>query len=81
VAKVIFSAELQRYANGTRELEVAADSYQQLVSELCQRFPAITAAVLDKYALAIDGVVNQMPLLARFKRDSELIFIARIAGG
>ncbi len=81
MAKVIFSSQLQRYTDGVRELEVAASKYQDLVAELSQRFPAMTTAVIDKYAIAIDGVINQMPLLARFDHDSELVFIARIAGG
>jgi hypothetical protein len=81
LAKVIFSADLQRYTNGTRELEVSASTYQDLVLELRQRFPAVSEAIIGKHAIAIDGMIIQTPLLETFNRDSELVFIARIAGG
>ena len=81
MAKVILSAELQRYTDGTREFEVAANTYQSLVTELRQRFPALTAAMIEKHAIAIDGMLIQTPLLETFNSDSELVFVVRIAGG
>jgi hypothetical protein len=81
LAKVIFTSDLQRYTDGKREVEVAANSYQQLVAELQQRFPSLTAVIVGKYGLAIDGAIIQTPLLERFGKDSELVFVTRIAGG
>lgn len=81
MAKVMFTSDLQRYTGGTREVEVAANSYQQLVIELQQRFPALTGTVIGKYGLAIDGAIVQTPLLERFGDASELVFVTRIAGG
>lgn len=81
MAKVILSAELQRYTDGTREFEVAANTYQSLVTELRQLFPALPEAIIAKHAIAIDGVLIQTPLLETFDQDSELLFIAKIAGG
>ena len=81
MAKVIFTSDLQRFTGGAREVEVAAGSYQQLVAELQQRFPALTDAIIGRYGLAIDGAIIQTPLLERFGNDSELVFVTRIAGG
>jgi hypothetical protein len=81
LALVTLSADLQRYTGGISELEVAACKYQDLVVELRQRFPGITQDIIDKQAIAIDGMVIQTPMLETFDTDSELVFITRIAGG
>ncbi|HEY6130640.1 MAG TPA: hypothetical protein VIV27_01410 [Halioglobus sp.] len=81
MARVIFSPELQRYTDGTREIEVSASRYQNLILELRQHFPALTDAVIEKHALAIDGMLIHTPLLETFNSDSELVFITKIAGG
>jgi len=81
VVRVVLSQELQRGAGGVREVAVAAGNYRELVAELCGRFPAITEDAVAKHALAIDGVVIQMPLLESFGAGSELVFVNRIAGG
>jgi hypothetical protein len=81
LAKVIFTSELQRFTDGAREVEVAASSYRQLVLELQQRFPGLTDVIIGKYGMAIDGAIIQTPLLERFGKDSELVFVTRIAGG
>jgi hypothetical protein len=81
VPGVILSSDLLRYTNGAREITVSASSYRDLVAELLQRFPTMTEAIIAKHALAIDGIIIQTPLLETFKPDSELVFVARIAGG
>ncbi len=79
--KVIFPSNWQQYTNGTKEVAVAAGKYQDLVVELHQRFPALTREMIEKHALAINGVMILTPLLESFEQDSELLFVARIAGG
>jgi len=81
LAIVTLSADLQRYAGGIRELEVSACKYRDLVIELRQRFPDITQDIINKQAIAIDGMVIQTPMLETFDKNSELVFITRIAGG
>ena len=81
MAKVIFPSNLQQYTHGIKEVAVAAGKYQDLVAELHQRFPALTRDIIEKHALAINGVLIQTPLLESFDPDSELLFVARIAGG
>jgi len=81
LVRVILSPDLQRCANGARQVTVSATSYQELVTELLQRFPAMTAAVVGKHAIAVDGLIIQAPLLETFGGNSELVFFPRISGG
>lgn len=81
MARVTFATDLQQYTDGVKYQEVASRNYRALVAELCQQFPRLTSDILNKYALAIDGVVVSVPLLETFGENSELVFVARIAGG
>jgi len=77
----VFTSDLQRYTGGVAEVEVSALRYRDLIDELCAEFPALEEETLRKLALAIDGVIIHTPLLETFSSNSELVFIARIAGG
>ena len=81
MAKVVFNSDLRRYTGDVREVELFAGNYRELTGKLSEQFPALTDAVLAKYTVAIDGVIIQMPMLEKIGSDSEVVFIARIAGG
>jgi molybdopterin converting factor small subunit len=81
VARLTLPADLQRHTGGRAKVAVSARNYRDLVSELRQRFPDMTDEVIGRQAIAIDGVIIQTPLLETFHENSELVFIARIAGG
>lgn len=81
MATVFLPADLRRYTGDMAEVEVSAINYRDLVMELCRRFPALTEEVIGKQAIAIDGMIIHRPFLEAFGSDSELVFIARIAGG
>jgi molybdopterin converting factor small subunit len=81
MARVPIPADLQRYTGGAAAVEVAALNYRDLVEELSDKFPELTVETLRKQALAIDGMVIHEPLLETFGSDSELVLVARIAGG
>lgn len=81
MARVIFASDLQHYTDGLKEADVAASSYREMLAELSHRFPALTEARLRKYSLSINGMIIQKPMLETFGADSELLFIAKIAGG
>ncbi len=80
MATVLFYGELRRLT-GTARVEVDARDYPALVAELVERFEPVTEALLHRQALAIDGRVIAEPLLQRFESGSELVFVAKIAGG
>jgi len=81
VASLTFPPDLHRYTGGVTATEVAARNYRELINELCDRFPGLTEEMLRKQALAINGLIIHEPLLESFGPDSELILVARIAGG
>jgi len=81
MAKVTFPTDLQQYTGGVKDIAVSACNYRDLVVELSRRFPDLTADVIQKYAVAIDGAIIAKPLLETFRNDSELVFFGRIIGG
>ncbi len=81
MARVILSAEMSRQAEGASEVEVTARRFPDLVRELRSRFPGLSEELVRKQSLAIDGMIVHEPLLEAFDENSELVFIARIAGG
>lgn len=80
MATVLFHGELRRLT-GTERVEVNARNYRALVAELVERFEPVTDALLQRHALAIDGRVIAEPLVQTFETGSELVFVAKIAGG
>lgn len=81
MANVFFATDLQQFTGGIKNVEVESRDYRSLVKELCQQFPSLSLDTIKKYSLAIDGAIIQVPMLETFKADSELVFVARIAGG
>lgn len=80
MARVILPADVQQVV-GAREVDVQATDFRALIAELCERYPSLSQEKLQQYAVGIDGMIVQKPLLERFQRDSELVFMRRIAGG
>lgn len=81
MATVICTGDLRRYTGGREEIELLATNYRAALRELQGAFPGLTADVLDRYSVSIDGVLIQSPLLETFGEHSELVFIPKIAGG
>ncbi|MCX2981017.1 hypothetical protein EYC98_09090 [Halieaceae bacterium IMCC14734] len=83
---VVLTGDLRRYTGlgeqgQIEEVQVQALNYRAVRRELQAMFPLLEDAVLDKYGVAIDGVMVQTPLLETLEPDSELVFIAKIAAG
>ncbi len=81
MVKVVLSPEMRQQTAGVAEVEVAARRYPELVLELRRCFPDLSEELIRKQALAIDGMILHNPMLETFDGDSELVFVARIAGG
>ncbi len=79
--KLVLSSDLQRFTAADREIEVSASSFPELVAELLERYPSLTEETIRRQSLAIDGMIIHTPMLERFRENSELVFVARIAGG
>ena len=81
MATVVFSSDLQRHTGGVTRAEVTARDVRALYAKLCRMFPALSAEMLEKYSLAMDGALVAKPLLETFGEHSELVFVARIGAG
>lgn len=81
MARVIFPTDLQQYTTGVETVEVQAGSYRKLVTELSERYPALTKDIISKHALAINGAIIPNPMLETFDENAELVFFAWIQGG
>lgn len=68
------------FANQTRELELFAENYRELVAKLNERWPGI-AEQLELFAVAIDGHIYQEAFLEALQPDSEVFFMPKIEGG
>lgn len=80
MAKVTFSSEQQK-VTGVVEVEIAATTYRDLVTQLLSQFPKLDALGLRQMAVAIDGEIIHEPLLESVGADSDVHFFTFIAGG
>lgn len=78
--KVIFAAEM-RSLTGLEDTQIEATSYRSALRELKQKFPELTDKTFEKFAVAIDSIVIQSPLLETFQPHSELVFVPKIPAG
>jgi len=81
VARVALSSVLAPYTDGVLELELDVANVRQLFQVLGERFPELRELLETGIAVAIDNEVYQDALLQPIARDSEVILIAKIAGG
>ena len=80
MAQVTFPDSLLGLTGETREIEVPAASYRELVLALDERFTGLGEA-LDKMAVAIDGQIYQDAFLEPLQANAEVFFMQRIEGG
>ncbi|MDB3856354.1 hypothetical protein N9284_02565 [Halieaceae bacterium] len=80
MAKVIFAAEM-RLLTGVEDTQIQATSYRAALRELKQKFPQLSDQSFDKFAVAIDNIMIQSPMLETFQEQSELVFVPKIPAG
>ena len=81
MTKAIFDDVLNQYTSGIGETAIEARDYRDAVEELLNRFPALPRNVLERYTIAIDGIIVHQPFLEKLGEQSELRFISPIKGG
>jgi molybdopterin converting factor small subunit len=81
MARVVFPEHLQQYTGQTRELEVRASNYRELVAALNAHFPGIEEVLMEKVSVAIDGEISHEPFLEEIGEDAEVHFLLKISGG
>lgn len=80
MARIVFPDHLLQTTEGTRELELAASSFRELLDALELRWPG-SRSVLAKCAVAIDGQIYQDAFLEPLLPGCEVFFMQRIEGG
>jgi len=81
MVKIVFASSMLNLTDGVRGVEVNASTYRQAVKELNQLFPLLDATACRQYAVAIDDVLIQDPLLEQLNDNSEIVFLPKLAGG
>ncbi len=85
--RVFIPTMLQPLTEGVKEVELQAANVRQVVQGLEERFPGIgqwlteDGRVMPNLAVAIDGEMSSMGLLAKVQPNSEVHFIPAISGG
>ena len=80
MARVVFSRSQSELTDGVETIDVEARRVQDLLRALYERFPAL-AGTLDDSAVAIDGNIHNDALYEPLAPDSEVHFLAPVAGG
>lgn len=81
MARIALSSTFAPYTDGVLELELEVANVRQLFQALGERYPDLRAHLETGVAVAIDDEIYQDALLQPICRDSEVILIAKIAGG
>lgn len=77
---MVLADGLVPFAEQTRELDLSADNYRELVRKLDARWPGIGEQI-ERFAVAIDGHIYQDAFLEALQPDSEVYFMPKIEGG
>jgi len=80
VAVVIFSSGLARHTGGDERIEIDARRVTDLVTALCERYPALRGQIEDM-AVAIDDEIHNDAMFMPLEPNSEVHFVPRIGGG
>ncbi len=80
MATVVFSSSQRPLVDGAERVEVEAKRVSELLRQLYERFPKL-AGQLDDAAVAIDGQSHNDPRYQPLQPESEVHFLARVAGG
>jgi len=80
VAQITLPDECADIIGGQCSLTLSAENYRDLRALLVQQWPDLDA-LLDRYAVAIDGQIYQDAFMEPLNADSEVFFMPRIEGG
>ncbi len=87
MATIFVPTMLQALTGGVKRVEVQATNVRQVVDRLEELYPGMKDRLVDagslrtNLAVAVDGEVARMGLLARVGDDSEVHFVPAIGGG
>lgn len=79
--KVSLNGMLQTAAGGNEVVEVEADTIDELLARLVERYPAFSKHVDEGVAVAINGEIYRDDGTRRIPANADVFLIPRIAGG
>ena len=80
MAQITLPDECAAITGGQCSLSLDAENYRDLRALLVKQWPNLDA-LLDRYAVAIDGQIYQDAFMEPLNADSEVFFMPRIEGG
>ncbi|RPG31470.1 MAG: MoaD/ThiS family protein [Gammaproteobacteria bacterium TMED92] len=80
MATITLPDECAAITGGECVLSIAVDNYRDLHAELVLRWPKLDA-LLNRYAVAIDGQIYQDAFMEPLAAHSDVFFMPRIEGG
>jgi sulfur-carrier protein len=81
MAHVTFITQLRQYTEGAASVDIEANSVQQLLRLLGERYVALAPHLEAGVAIAIDGQIYQDALFQPIGPDSDVHLLPMIAGG
>ena len=81
MARIIFTGNFRRLADGDAEVEISVSNVRDLLARLSERYPALAPHLDDGVAFAIDGEIHQDALFSPIGPDSDVHLMPKIAGG
>jgi len=79
--QVSLNGMLQSAAGGAATVDLEADTIDELLEQLVERYPAMREHVDDGIAVAINGEIYRDDGTQTIPRDAEVFLLPRIAGG
>ena len=81
MARVHFTGNYRRLADGDIEVSIDASTVRDLLVRLGERYPALAPHLDEGVAFAIDGIIHQDALFSPIGPDSDVHLMPKIAGG
>jgi len=79
--RVSLNGMLQAAAGGEETIDLEADTIDELLAQLVERFPAMREHVDEGIAVAINGEIYRDDGTRKIPPDAEVFLLPRIAGG
>ena len=81
MATIELPPEVRSLANDDARIEVEAPDVQEALDRLQERHPALAEQLRTGYSVVVDGTLHLSPGLVPLEPDSEVRFVAAVAGG
>ena len=81
MVRVVLPDFLQAHTGTGRELQIAAQSFRELIAFCEGRWPGFELLVAKKATTVINGEIVPDPIFEVFPDDTEVCFLPKIAAG